>query len=185
MSLTVIVAEKPTHADLIVSQYLDSAGDGSGTINMNGTYTSGTTNGVFYYTPPTGFNASIARIIFLIEDAAVASGKYGGIAALTNGVTLSVTTGGPTGSVSLNLTPTAMKTNSDWTSVMHDVQEHQYGGGGTSEYISGRMTFRKFGTDLHLRGDESECLRILCQDTLAGLITHTWFVQGTLVRNTA
>ena len=72
---------------LLISRFLDTVGDGSGTKNANGDYS--LIGDEFFIKPPADQVFRIARIIITVEDTAgFTAAKYGALAALVSGITI-------------------------------------------------------------------------------------------------
>jgi hypothetical protein len=158
-----------------IARYLDTVGDGTGTIQANGDYSGG--EEIFFIQPPAGNVFSIARLIVYIEDTIqVIPDNYGGISALANGVTIRVQDDTRTVKDCVDGQP--IKTNGQWSRVCFDVNFFTAGSGNKSVVV--RWTFAKSGIPLTLRGSNNERLEAVVNDDLRGLVEHTFMVQGFL-----
>lgn len=170
----------PTHgkgiepSDLLI-QHLDANGDGSGAHNVNGSYTSGTTDGVFYCAPPAGQVYYITDMHVHVEDTALRADFYTSANALANGMLLQAVRAG---TVLLDINGgEAIKKTAQWAHVLHDVSYHNTGAG--NAFMSGHHSFLgSQGRALVLDGDQGDILRIVGQDDLTGLVDHEFIVQG-------
>ena len=152
-------------------RFLDTAGNGTGTKDAIGDYSSGQK---FWIGPPAGKCYVLHRCIVQIRDTANPSADgYGNLAALTNGIEPSVTINGTKTDLSDGLT---VKTNATWGRVCFDVKLDAFGSG--NDFISVRWTFSKSGQPFILYGDDSDRFDMLLQDNLTGLVGHTFQVQG-------
>lgn len=130
---------------------------------------------IYEIDPPPGTIWQFTRIIFsMVHSAAGDDGKFGGIAALTNGVALRATTAAGRTVVYAN-----WKTNADISLDMYDVvytDKAPAGANGTK----GRWTFTKAEVVAELDGDASpiQKLEVLVQDDLTGLTSFTMRAQG-------
>ena len=156
----------------IISQHLDTVGDGSGTVNAVGDYS--VTPGVFKIAPGAGEVFRLTRLIGYIEDAGTFdSGAYGNNITLTNGISIDYDFSG--GTVDL-LGGETIKTNTEWASHCFDSRLDTYGAG--NESLVFRWTFARSGQLIRLDGDANEELRLTFNDNLTGLVVHHFLVQG-------
>jgi len=123
---------------------------------------------IFQIDPPLGTIWQFTRILIsMVHAAAGDDGKFGGIAALTNGVALRATT-----TAGRIVTYANWKTNGDMALDMFDVvysDKAPAGANGTK----GRWTFTKSEVVAEVDGDASpiQQLEVLIQDDLTGLIS--------------
>lgn len=109
----------------------------------------------------------------MLDDAAMDDGKFGGLSALTNGLTMRTVING------VFRTLTIWKLNGDLKDDMYDVSYSakapagQYG-------LSGRWTFTKGEFVVDLDGATGDYLEVLVQDDLSGLIDFEIKCQGRL-----
>ena len=138
-----------------------------------------TTTQVFHITPAAGSQWEITRIICVIEDNAVMdSGKFGGIAALTNGMLLRIING-----TYQNIWN--VKTNGDFSITSFDLEYDPKAPAGVYGFRT-RSTFGgidKRGSIFYLDGDEGDELQILIQDDTTGLIKFRCMGQGRVKGN--
>lgn len=158
----------------LISQYLSTNGDGTGTTNAVGSYSVGSP-GKFYITPPAAEDYFITRMIVTVEDTTgFAAAEYGNLgAALTNGVLVQISSDTKT---TQSLTPAPVTTNALWGSFCYDVQLKSFGVG--NEFLLVRWTFDRSGMPVFLQGSENAELSVICQDDLSGLDVHRFLVQG-------
>lgn len=153
-------------------RFLDTVGDGTGTINGNLDY-SGAAADLKYIAPGPGVN--VARMIITVEDATgMRAERYGSLgAALTNGIKL----------IHLNVDGTdrhdltnglPIKTNAQWGAYCYDVELKEWGAG--NEFLLVRWTFEKAGSGIHLHPNEALAVRL--NDDLRGLVNHNFQIQG-------
>lgn len=164
-----------------IFQFLDTNGDGSGTSAANGDYS--VTPGLFFIQPPTAETYRLHRMIINIEDTAITDAAgYGGIGALTNGISVHVEDGGVetidlTGGVNI-------KSNAHWGRMCYDVQSVAFGA--STKTVQVRWTFSKAGGPITLYGNnvdgaasgDNHRLVVTCNDNLTGLVDHRFMVQG-------
>ena len=154
-------------------RFLDTNGDGTGTKNANGDYSSAAED--FYIQPGQYDKYEIARIIVEVEDTGgMRAERYGTLAAaLTNGIKVIHEVSG----VEHELTDgIPITTNSAWSRLCYDVDVKGWGAG--NDLLTVRWTFEKAGQKLVLRGPDSNKLIVRCNDDMTGLDTHSFMVQG-------
>lgn len=154
-------------------RFLDTVGDGSGTKNAVGDYSTPTD---FKLTNPAAANGimEVERLMVQIEDnAAVSAESYGGLSALSNGVILLVVDGD--GDTVVNITDDQpIKSNGHWAQFCFDVTIDIFPG--TNNFVEVRWTFAKAGAPVVLKPGWSLIARM--QDNLTGLVTHMLNAQG-------
>lgn len=157
------------------SRFLDTVGDGTGSINMavNGA----STPVVFKYTAPEGYRAIINRIIIAIKDSgSIDSGLYGNGEALDNGVTFGIID--KNGVLIDDMTyQLPIKVNTDYQSYCHDVTLSSFGSGDST--LTARYTFTKDGAPITIESGNSYAFFI--NDNLFDLSFHTVRVGATYV----
>jgi hypothetical protein len=154
-------------------RFLDTNGDGSGTKQAIGNYAGGEE---FYIQPPAGQVYILARMMVQIRDAGpISADNYGGLAALTNGVSVDVKDA--SGSLLDLVDGLPVKTNAEWGAHCYDSEPDTYGSG--NDYVSVRWTFEKGKHVIILRGDFAERFAVTLNDNLTGLVAHTFKVHGT------
>tara|TARA_R110000796_G_scaffold251769_1_gene383934 strand:- start:1886 stop:2467 length:582 start_codon:yes stop_codon:yes gene_type:complete len=164
----VITVDNP-EIGIIVSRYLDTVGNGTGTKQALGNYATATP---FFITPGVGEVYDITRLIVYIEDSSgMDNAKYGNIAALTNGITINSVVGGVTDDMTDGL---AIKTNGQWKRVCYDQHIDSTGAGNDS--CAARWTFSASGVPIRL--SYGDTLSVVCHDDFTGLIDHTFKIQG-------
>jgi len=125
--------------------------------------------------PPPGTVWQFTRVLFSITDAtAPDDGKFGGMLALTNGVSLRATTESGRTVIFGN-----WKTNGDMKLDMYDVTYTDKALAG-NHGVNGRWTFTRAEVVAELNGDADpvQKLEVLIQDDLTDLITFTMRAQG-------
>lgn len=152
-------------------RYLDTDGDGTGTKNAIGTHAAAAEE--YYIAGPSSGRLTIERMIVYVKDgAAFSAEKYGGAAALTNGILVKVTTEGEL----VDLTDgVPVKTNAGWSRLCHDVSFHTTGAG--DDAMSVRWTFAKSGKPLVLKS-ATDKLAVIINDDVDVLTEHYFMVQG-------
>ena len=153
----------------MIFHYLDSNGDGTGTTNAIGDYS---TPDQFYFEALK--NCSIHRILISVGDATGSTAQeYGGLSALTNGVELKVYD--QTDTEILDLTAgNPIKSNAEWGKACYDVDLKTWGAG--NEILVIRWTFDKAGTPINLA--KGQKISIDLSDNFTGLLSHNFFIQG-------
>lgn len=158
---------------VMFSRYLDTAGDGTGTKNAIGNYSSSATN---FYTAPRTVNERlfIYKLSIFIEDTGGgwAADNYGAQSALSNGITVwfdyNTTTQDLTDGVPI-------KSNAEWSRQGERLNYYDIGAG--SEFVSIDWDFDEFGKPIQLEGTER--LGVTLNDDFSGGITEHYFVaQG-------
>jgi hypothetical protein len=138
----------------------------------------GTTPVRFYAGPAAGEYWHVERLLLYIEDGTAPKiTEYGAATALTNGVRLYVTRGGPTGIEIVDLMGGFVaKSNADWKSFCYDVDLSNPGSG--NGVVAGRWTLSKAGAPVVLDGSRDDKIVALVQDNLTALVDHRIFLQG-------
>jgi hypothetical protein len=163
----------PVDPKTIISRLASTNGDGTGTTNAIGDYT---TPIELKVTPATRQGLEIHRMIVGVEDSAssMSPGEYGGLgAALSNGIVVSVKNSSGT---LYTLTAFPITTNLEWAQHCHDLQQHTWGTG--NDGYSVRWTFSKSGYPVVIADNDDTWLSIDLSDNFTGLITHRFIVQG-------
>lgn len=151
-------------------RFLDTNGDGTGTKEALGDYSSAAEE--FYIECPAGETYEIARLIIYIEDGAgMDIGKYGNITALTNGIEFEANLGGEALSLDDGI---PVKTNGDYKSLCYDQQIDGTGSG--NDVCAVRWTFTKKGIPITLAAGDKLIVKL--NDSFIGLVHHTFFTQG-------
>jgi len=160
-----------------VYRLLDTVGDGTGTKNATGDYS---TPQAFRISAPSGGLYMIERMIVHIRDAqALSADNYGNLAELTTGVSVKVYNGD---TEDVDLTDgEPIKNHADWDGQCYDGKTTDFGSG--NNFYTVRWTFSKAGQPLYLHGDWN--LRVELADNLTGLIKHQFRVQGVYSRSTS
>jgi len=154
-----------------IYRFLDTDGDGTGTKNANGDYSSAADE--FFFQPDQ--ECDIHRLIFHMTDTTgIQQEEYGNIGgALTNGYNIVVRD--DSDATILSLTDNIpIKTNGDIGRYCYDVELKSWGAG--NEAIQGRWTFTKAGAPLRL--PQNYKFSITLNDTLTGLLEHYFMIQG-------
>jgi hypothetical protein len=160
--------------DALLSQHLDADGDGTGTHNMNGVYTAGTDDGVFFIAPAANEVFYISHMHIYIEDTAITGTLYGGVTA-TNGVLLRVLRRDVV--IHDFMAGESIKSCAEWIHIMHDATMYEFASG--NEFLAASTGFlESYNGPLVLDGSQGEILQLVCQDDLSGLVSHEMLVQG-------
>lgn len=159
------------------SQFLDTDGDGGGTINAVGNYSAASED--FYFEHPDGSptDAEVHRMIVHITDSANPSADvYGNLAAaLPNGIQiLQIDDAGNTFRDWTAGNP--VKSNAEWSRFCYDVGLDNFGSG--DDTVKVRWTFAKSGGPLVLKPGWKLVARL--NDSFVGLNDHTFMAQGVL-----
>jgi len=158
----------------LLSRFLDTNGDGSGTKNANGDYSS--TADIFYIQPGAEQVFRISRMLVSIEDTnGMSASDYGNITSgLTNGI--QVRKQDDSGTISDLTDGLPVQSNAAWGSFCYDVELKAWSTG--NELLVVRWTFTKSGQFIRLNGSNNERLEVVLNDNLTGLIGHYFLVQG-------
>jgi hypothetical protein len=163
---------------LTLDRFIDFAHDVGDTVykatrNMAPAIGSLATPQEYFVQPPVGEVWYITRLLFSMTHATAGDlGKFGGIAALTNGILLRAKNNGQYG------TFTNWKSNSDIKSDMFDVEFDARSGGAGVFGTSGRGSFYRTGAVVRLDGSTSDRIELYNQDDLSGLVSFTMKMQG-------
>jgi hypothetical protein len=139
---------------------------GSNEMNVDG----GTTPVAFTAAPPTNKNIIVYRLLLVMEDASMSWKKFGGIAALTNGVDIKVTEDG----VERTISTDPIKTNRDYVWNCYDVEIDS----ATTDVLRMRWTFSRAGTVLVLKDAFSDNFKIVINDDVTGVDYYKATIQG-------
>jgi hypothetical protein len=151
-------------------QFLTTDGTKGGTREVNTDFVA--TPADFFVTPPdTRSTIFISTMIMYLEDGAgqLDPSKYGNLAALTNGVELSLA---DSSGKSINLIVNA-KNLRDWIHVTDDTGSKNLSAGND-------VTQANINFPLPLQIDFGERFQLKPQDILTGLVSHTFYVYGRL-----
>ena len=156
----------------LVSQYLSTAGDGTGTTDAIGNYAVDTQ---FYIQPAAGDIIRIRRLMVRVQDTGTFSGAgYGAGAALTVGVIIKQL--GLDDVVISDITKgVPVKLNGDWTN-FGEVDISTFAAG--DNYVQAIIDFEASGQMIRLIGDNNEKLQITLKDNFTGLVAQTFLAQG-------
>ena len=118
-----------------------------------------------------GTRMTITRLLVTISDTAIQFGKFGGIPALTNGLT--VKAHDVDGAVLMDfLDGGSIKSNCEWASLA-GMDLHR---GDIGDHFSVRWTLEKAGDQLHL--EKGQYLEILVRDDLSAIDSMSVMAQG-------
>jgi len=157
----------------LISRYLDTNGDGSGTKNANGDYSSAAEE--FYIQPGAGEIYQLSRMIVLIEDTSGFSAtEYGNLgSALSNGIHIHAEY--DSAATTIDLTDDIpIVDNAHWGGLCYDVALKTWGAG--NEVLVVRYTFASMGQEIRLTSDDRFLVGV--NDNLTGLVDHHFLVQG-------
>jgi hypothetical protein len=153
---------------VFVSRHVFNSGESpTHTMNVDGS----STPVVFSVGPASGKRWYITRLIMVLEDVAMNWNKFGGITALTNGVSIDYD---DTGSNINLLDIHDIKTNQQFTHWAYDAEINS----GSTDVLRVRWTFDKSGTALQMNNANSDTFNITVNDDLTGLITFIGVIQG-------
>ncbi len=164
----------------ILSQYMDTSGDGTGTTDASADYSVATgTPTHFYIAPPAGTKYVIRRVIITIADgAAMSADEYGGLAGvLTGGITV-LHTEDDNVTTLVDITdgiPITM--NGEWNQLTgNHVTEDFDGAAFTLTWTLDLGDFMEDG--LTLDGDNNETLSVFVTGDTSGLSSQFFLAQG-------
>ena len=158
-----------------LDRILDTNGDGTGTKNAN--IDGSVTPVLFSIAPPATGVIVIHRLLVTITDnALVTAEKYGGVAMLTNGISIGLFDPSDDSLQTDYLDGIPIQSNCDWGRVCYDVDLRTWGTG--NSFIQVRWTLSKSGTNLILRSSDDYHFGVLISDDITGLIQHYFGVQG-------
>ena len=155
-------------------QLLSTNGDGTGTTNAIGDYSSAAET--FELADQTdALETVVVRLIVYVEDSgAFDAAGYGNAGVLANGITVSVLSAA--GAEIIDLTPDPIKSNGGWASLAYDTQVATWGTG--NEFLVTRWTFGKFTPDGGIVLTDGERLVVNVNDDLTDLVAHRFTAQG-------
>jgi hypothetical protein len=157
------------------AQLLSSNGDGTGTTNAKGNYSTGSP-GIFYLQPPAGQVWCLTSLPILItDDGALDAGRYGDALVLTNGFLLEVKSGA---TVKLDLCGgLPILTNADWGRCGATPFLIDWGVGDDSLAVILNFT-QLYGLPLRLVGDNNDRLQLTVRDNTANIVSHYLQAMG-------
>ena len=158
-----------------VFRYLSDDGTSSGTKNAIGNYSDGGLGETFfYYESPFGKTTVAQRMIMKIRDAAPFSADgYGGISALTNGITFLIRNDADEDQLDLT-DGIPIQNNADWGRLCFDMRLDSFGSG--DDFVTVRWTFSNSGSALIIPPGWK--IGALFHDDLSGLDAHYFFLNG-------
>ncbi len=158
----------------IISQLLDTVGDGSGTFDAIGDYSGAAEE--FFIAPAAQEIYCITRLIVSLSDAgSFDADKYGNNIDITNGILLHVANASSTLYPLIQVNH-PVTTNAGWAHYCHDFTSHSFGSGQNHGTV--RWTFAKSGQMVVLDGGLSEKLVVTLEDDFSDLVSHHFLVQG-------
>jgi len=124
--------------------------------------------------PPADSLFLIHSINIAIECSVIApgSGQYGNVTALTNGLAFEIADG--TGLIATLTNGQPIKVNGDYARYSATVDALTFGNGNTFVKVA-----HVFPVPLLLDGAEGQYFRISLHDDFSGLVSHTFYVNGT------
>lgn len=159
------------------NQRLSTNGDGTGTIDFIGDYSSVPVIG--FIKAPTGKVFRVGRMIVYIEDATgMRAERYGSLAdELTNGITMTVHTKEVGGQVTDFTKDDPIKRNAQWGSLCYDVAVKSWGPG--NDILLARYSFFKYDFPIELHEEDHIDLRF--SDDFTGIVHHQFQFEGLLI----
>lgn len=163
--------------NLILTRFLDTNGDGTGTKNAIGDYSGGE---IFYIQPSSTQIFRVARLVVHYEDVAGMVGEeYGNLgSALTNGIIVRVQD--DSGTIIDLIDNEPIQTNADWGRFCYDVVVNNFSASGASanDHALVRWSFFKSESIIRIDGSANERFEIVLSDNFTGLIEQFFLVQG-------
>jgi hypothetical protein len=160
---------------------LDTVGDGSGTKQAIGNYSTPTE---FKLAPAAGVEYRVHRMLISLGDVGPFTyNTYGGLPVLTNGWQMYVANGS---GIQYHLLDEdgPVKSTVDMEYMAFDMRVSDYAGNYST--MVARYSFNKFSTEgVVLKGDEGEYLAVNQRDNLTGLDTHVFIAQGEVFKGTS
>jgi len=159
-----------------IYRHLDAVGDGSGSIDQNGDFSS--TPQFFRVNAPAQGFYGIQRIMVQIRSSGMMKGDtYGDQPELTNGIAAAIYD--KDDNIEVDLTDgQPIRNNGDWARYSYDGSMMDFGAGAPSsdQFLRVRWTFGEGGQPLFISKGSS--LRFLLNDDFTGLSGHLAQVQG-------
>jgi len=161
------------------SRLLDDVGDGSGAINFNGNYS--VTPAVAKIMAGTDELLNVHRIIgVIVDNGAISADGYGGLAALTNGISIGKYDTSDT-LVHDILDGLTMKSHEDIAALCYDLQLVDFGSA-SAKLVVWRWTFAK-DRMAPIVLNPGESIRVTLNDSFVGINSHRWLMQGTRIHD--
>jgi hypothetical protein len=154
-------------------RYLDTNGDGSGTKNAVGDYSSVDTP-FFIASSDAHGTFVINRMMIYVEDSggSPSLATYGGLTALSDGMLVRIIR--RNGSVYDLLGGLTIKRNSDWQRTCYDVDIATFPAG--NNYVHARWTFSRSGWPVVLQPLDK--LEVVARDNMSAYVEHYFLIQG-------
>lgn len=166
----------------LITRYLDTNGDGTGTKNAIADYSGA--QEIFYIQPPAGDIYRIAKLLILVsgKKSSFDTDVYGSVPALTNGIGMRIQD--DSGTI-VDLTDgLTVKRNGQWGRLTHKTELYEGSHGSSNSYFRVECTFAKFGQFMRLVGNNNERLEITVNDDFTdssssdALVDHIFCVHG-------
>jgi hypothetical protein len=160
---------------LVFHRPMSDTGLPTGNINLKGN--GSPVSPIDYYVEAlSGERLSCARmIVHILAATDVDVGKYGDLAALTNGVLVFYKRNGVKYNWSNGL---PIKVNEDWGRWCYDSNDVSIGPTGKTPFWQARWTFKKYGTPSGVVLETGDQIGLRVQDNLSGLAEQTIIVEG-------
>jgi hypothetical protein len=162
------------------TQLASTNGDGTGTSNFIGDYSSVAVEG--YIKADAGEDWEVYRVIIRVGDASgMQAAQYGNLgSALTNGIRIRVYTEDTNEVADLD-GGSPVKSNAGWAALCYDADVKSWRTGGAGdELLVARYTFSRLGAPITLSGDDR--IQFDFSDDFTGLINHTFIFQGSKIQ---
>lgn len=157
------------------SRYLDTNGDGTGSKNAIGDYSSSATR--FYLRPAAGQIFRVCHLITSLCDVgAFTDGAYGNGITLSNGIFIRMADGDDV--VSYDLTDgLPILYSSHWGRYAAKIDTYNYGA--SNEHLLVDIDLLEhYGTPVRLVGDNGDYLEVVLNDNFSGLVEHYFLGKG-------
>lgn len=156
-----------------VFRFLDTLGNGLGTKDATGNYSS-TDTPFFIETTDPKEQLVLHRVMCYVEDSggSPSLATYGGLTALTDGIVCRVTYRDGTVIDLTNGVP--IQSNSEWARICYDVEIATFPAG--NNYVHARWTFARSGWPIVLNAFDK--LEFVMRDNLSSYVEHSFLVQG-------
>jgi len=167
----------PSVPGLPLSKFLTSAGDGTGTNNLIGNYSSVSTD--FYYQPPLTNKFYVETVqIQLSDNASFNQTDYGAIAGgLTNGITLWLSKNGTETPLQSGF---VIKHNNDWLATTPYSTLTTFAGSSQTLIIQFKLR-QDYGVPLLLDGAQSDKFILRLNDNFSTLVAHRCIIRGQFI----
>ena len=159
--------------DLMISQFLDTNGDGTGTFNAAANHS--VTPETYFIKPGPDRAFVLSRMIVYVRDTgSIDAEGFGNASALTNGLVIRQQS--DTGTVIDLTAQEPIKSNAGFANHCYDATVLTWGTG--DEILVSRWTFANSGTVINLNGNEGDRFEAVVSDDLSTMVDVRFLVQG-------